>query len=355
MRRFGSQDARDDLSLPFLSEARCRAPSPSTCSTRRAFASVPEARREVRRPHRELPPGDHGGVGPRLGRAARAQPRARSSSASRATGRRGPTATAPPSPTSPTPTRAVLPLRLPRRDPGGAGDRPLGDYMSSLYGAIGVLIALRHREATGAGRSSTSRSSRPSSAPSTRSRAPTDCSARSASERARAASSPSPTGTSAPRTTSGWPSPAPPTACSSASPRPWGAPSSPPTRCTGQMKRRAARDEVNELVVEWVETHDRDEFMRICLAAQVPCGKLNSIADIFEDEHFQRPGMLASVDVPGVGEVVVPNVIPAAVEDPRPHHQPGARAGRARPTRSSRPRSTSDAGGPRAPPRAKII
>jgi succinyl-CoA:(S)-malate CoA-transferase subunit A len=31
------------------------------------------------------------------------------------------------------------------------GTTPLGDYMSSLYGAIGIMLALRHREKTGRG------------------------------------------------------------------------------------------------------------------------------------------------------------------------------------------------------------
>ena len=31
------------------------------------------------------------------------------------------------------------------------GTTPLGDYLSSLYGAIGILLALRHSEATGEG------------------------------------------------------------------------------------------------------------------------------------------------------------------------------------------------------------
>jgi succinyl-CoA:(S)-malate CoA-transferase subunit A len=77
-----------------------------------------------------------------------------------------------------------------------------------------------------------------------------------------------------------------------------------------QAKRLEARDEVNALVTTWVESYERNEVMRRCLDAQVPCGKVNSIADIFEDEHFRERGTLATVDVPGVGEVTVPNVLP---------------------------------------------
>ena len=81
-------------------------------------------------------------------------------------------------------------------------------------------------------------------------------------------------------------------------------------------KRLAAREEVERIAVEWIESYDREEVMRRCLEAQVPCGKLNSIADIFEDEHYQARGTLARVNVPGVGEVVVPNVLPRLSETP---------------------------------------
>ena len=60
-----------------------------------------------------------------------------------------------------------------------------------------------------------------------------------------------------------------------------------------QRKRLAARDEVNKIVTEWALSLDREELMRRCIAREVPIGKLNSIADIFADEHFQARGNLA--------------------------------------------------------------
>lgn len=77
-----------------------------------------------------------------------------------------------------------------------------------------------------------------------------------------------------------------------------------------QRKRLAARDEVNRIVIEWVGALSRDEVLRRCLDKEVPVGKLNSIADIFADEHFQARGNLEKVDEPGMGEVVVPGVVP---------------------------------------------
>ena len=77
-----------------------------------------------------------------------------------------------------------------------------------------------------------------------------------------------------------------------------------------QRKRLAARDEVNRLVTEWVGSHDRGEILKMCLAEEVPAGKVNSIADIFADEHFAARGNLARVVAEGLGEVAVPGVVP---------------------------------------------
>ena len=83
-----------------------------------------------------------------------------------------------------------------------------------------------------------------------------------------------------------------------------------------QRKRLAARDEVNRLVNEWVSSLDRHEVMDKCLTEEVPAGKVNSIADIFADEHFKARGNLANVPVPGIGDVVVPGVVPRLSETP---------------------------------------
>ena len=83
-----------------------------------------------------------------------------------------------------------------------------------------------------------------------------------------------------------------------------------------QRKRLAARDEVNHIVIEWVGSLTRDEVIRRCIDKEVPVGKLNSIADIFEDEHFRARGNLADIEEEGLGKVVVPNVVPTLSETP---------------------------------------
>lgn len=77
-----------------------------------------------------------------------------------------------------------------------------------------------------------------------------------------------------------------------------------------QAKRLAARDEVNRIVSAWTASLTRDELMAACLGADVPIGPINSIADIFADPHFKARGNLSTVHEPGVGDVVVPAVTP---------------------------------------------
>ena len=83
-----------------------------------------------------------------------------------------------------------------------------------------------------------------------------------------------------------------------------------------QRKRLAARDEVNAIVIDWVGSLMRDEVLERCVANEVPIGKLNSIADIFEDEHFRARHNLATVEEEGVGPVVVPGVVPTLSATP---------------------------------------
>ncbi|TVR79465.1 MAG: CoA transferase [Rhodospirillales bacterium] len=83
-----------------------------------------------------------------------------------------------------------------------------------------------------------------------------------------------------------------------------------------QDRRLAARDKVIALVTDWTSGLTRDEVMRRCLAAEVPAGPLNTIADIFEDPQFQAREDLRSVRDPDLGPVVVPAVLPKLSETP---------------------------------------
>lgn len=74
--------------------------------------------------------------------------------------------------------------------------------------------------------------------------------------------------------------------------------------------RLADRDRIDGAVEAFTKAHPRDEVVRLCAEGDVPCGAVNSIADIFEDPHFAARGVLRRVEHPTLGEIVVPDVLP---------------------------------------------
>lgn len=85
-----------------------------------------------------------------------------------------------------------------------------------------------------------------------------------------------------------------------------------------QARRLANRDTVDKLVAAWSGSLKQDQLIGLCLQYQVPCGPINTIADIFEDPHVQSRGVLASIGDkdPRVGTQVIPGVLPRLSETP---------------------------------------
>jgi succinyl-CoA:(S)-malate CoA-transferase subunit A/succinyl-CoA:(S)-malate CoA-transferase subunit B len=67
---------------------------------------------------------------------------------------------------------------------------------------------------------------------------------------------------------------------------------------------------VNRIVSDWSATLTREEVVAACAEGEVPCGPINSIADIFADAQFAARGDLLKVQDPRAGEVVVPAPMP---------------------------------------------
>ncbi|MBT6610218.1 MAG: CoA transferase [Rhodospirillaceae bacterium] len=198
---------------------------------------------------------------------------------------------------------------IPGETPVTPGSTSLGDYMSGMYGAIGILMALRHRDATGEGQM-------------------VDMALYESVFRALDEIVPryakdgfvrEPEGTG---TVNACPHGHFPTgdgkflsiACTTdkmferltqAMVRPdlW-------ENFGDQQTRLAARVTVIDEVTQWTTSMSRDEVMAACVAAEVPSGPINSIADIFADPHFRARDDLLAVNVPGIGEVTVPGVYP---------------------------------------------
>lgn len=85
----------------------------------------------------------------------------------------------------------------------------------------------------------------------------------------------------------------------------------------GQARARLDdRETVDGLVSAWTGAMDRDAVVEACVAAEVPIGAVNAIDEIFEDPHFAARGNLETVDDPETGPVTVPAVAPRLSRTP---------------------------------------
>jgi crotonobetainyl-CoA:carnitine CoA-transferase CaiB-like acyl-CoA transferase len=92
-------------------------------------------------------------------------------------------------------------------------------------------------------------------------------------------------------------------------------------------QREADRPAVDAFVAEWTRRYPAAEILRLCAAAQVPCGPVNSIRDIFEDPQFAARENMIRLPVEGMADIVVANVVPRLSETPGSVDRPGPRLG----------------------------
>jgi crotonobetainyl-CoA:carnitine CoA-transferase CaiB-like acyl-CoA transferase len=199
----------------------------------------------------------------------------------------------------------------PGRQPVTPGSTSLADYMSGLFGAVGVLVALRHAESTGQGQvvdiglyESIFRVL-DELAPAY---------ARFGYQRERMGAD---TVNAVPhshyQTRDGaW------VALACSNDRMWarlakamGRPElGKDPRYASPKARDDHRGELNGLVTDWVRSLDLADVMAACEAAEAPISKLMSIADIFAEPQFAARGNLARIDDPRAGELVLPAPLP---------------------------------------------
>jgi len=198
---------------------------------------------------------------------------------------------------------------LPGEIPVTPGSTSLGDYMSGMYGAIGIMMALRHRDATGEGQV-------------------VDMALYESVFRVLDEIAPRYAFEGHVRQPEG-------TGTINACPHghfPTGDGKYMAIACTtdkmferlcaamqrpdlldayGDQKTRLAnRDKVVPEVEAWTRSMGRDAVMQRCIDHEVPSGPINSIADIFADPHFKARENLVTITVPGIGDVPVPGPLP---------------------------------------------
>lgn len=204
---------------------------------------------------------------------------------------------------------------IPGEIPVTPGSTSLGDYMTGMYGCIGIMMALRHRDATGQGQV-------------------VDCALYESIFRA--------LDEIAPRyARDGFVREAEGTGTVNACPHghfPSGDSKFLAIACTtdkmferltvamgradllerfgDQADRLAGREIVLAEVEAWTKSMPRDQVIAVCTDNGVPAGAVNSIADIFNDPHFKERGTLTTLDVPGIGPITVPAALPRLSETP---------------------------------------
>ena len=88
-----------------------------------------------------------------------------------------------------------------------------------------------------------------------------------------------------------------------------------PELATSQA-RVARMPEVNRIVGQWVASLPLQEVLARCEAGEVPCGPLYTIADIFADAQYRARRNLLDVNDPRVGPLVLPAPVPKLSETP---------------------------------------
>lgn len=81
------------------------------------------------------------------------------------------------------------------------------------------------------------------------------------------------------------------------------------------VARIERRDEVNALVTAWTSARTTAEVIAACEAGELPCGPLNSIADVFADPQYAARENLARVSS-RAGDIVIPTAVPKMSETP---------------------------------------
>jgi crotonobetainyl-CoA:carnitine CoA-transferase CaiB-like acyl-CoA transferase len=85
----------------------------------------------------------------------------------------------------------------------------------------------------------------------------------------------------------------------------------------GTAARRIADNKmIDGLVSAWVGGQPREQVLERCVAGEVPCALVSTIADIFADPHCAARGNLQSINDATIGAVVVPSPLPRLSETP---------------------------------------
>ena len=87
-------------------------------------------------------------------------------------------------------------------------------------------------------------------------------------------------------------------------------------RFATHLARGDNQEELEAIVASWAAERDAQEIDRVLNEAGVICGPIYTIADIFEDPHYQAREMLVEHVDPEFGEYIGPGIVPKFSETP---------------------------------------
>ena len=84
------------------------------------------------------------------------------------------------------------------------------------------------------------------------------------------------------------------------------------------QQREAHRAEVDQLVTDWTLQHSQQKIIDLCEQGEVPCGPVAAIDEIFANPQYAARDNIARIadERLGKGELAVPNVVPRLTKTP---------------------------------------
>lgn len=95
-------------------------------------------------------------------------------------------------------------------------------------------------------------------------------------------------------------------------------------RFMGSEQRRSNRQFLNNLTQGWLADKTKEEAVKILTEAGIPCGPVNTVTEAIVDPQIKARDMLVEIDQPGIGKMPVSGVVikmsetPGKIETPAP-------------------------------------
>lgn len=81
-------------------------------------------------------------------------------------------------------------------------------------------------------------------------------------------------------------------------------------------KREVHREQIDNMVTRWTSQHSREELLALCEEGQVPCGPVYAIDEIFEDPQYRARENILRVENERRGSLAIANVVPRLTVTP---------------------------------------